>query len=318
MQASTTTNSSFRLYLMRLGHAFGEGWNSFWFTPTDAFPVCVLRILVGLLGIGYVLSYMPDLLRWFGPDGMLPAGVVKRLVENPGGEAIWRFSLINPAMGSTSLWLMQITALLVMLALTVGLFSRLSNLLALLFVLSYVHRVPMLAGPAEAVLSMLLVYLLLTSSGVYLSVDRWRRERRPGDSPDPAGVGSNIGLRLIQVHTAAFYVMTGLTMLGSRAWWSGEAMWRLIGSSESRLVDLTALARHIYLTDAWTHVVVGFMLVFGLLIWKPIARPLLLVAAACVWGMLALVSGQLFLAASMLVASAAFYPYPGRSAPATD
>ena len=181
--------------------------------------------------------------------------------------------------------------------------------MALLPMLSYIHRAPMLTGPFEAVLTMLLAYLALTASGDFLSVDAWIRRRRSENASPSPRVSSTIGLRLIQLHTSGFYVLTGLSMLAGQAWWNGEAVWTLIASSDSRLIDLTSLAPHIYLINAWTHLSVAFLLLFGLLIWKPLARPLLLAGAALVWLSLAVVSGQVAFAGAMLIASLSFFPF---------
>ncbi len=309
MDASNTAGSANRSYFHQLGDEFARTWNHFWFTPRDAFPLSVLRIAAGLAGIGYLVSQSADLTRWLGPSGLLPSQLVQRLIENPDGEAVYRFSPLFYADSSASLWLIHSIAAAIMLAFTVGLFTRLTNVLALLAMLSYIHRVPMLTGPFEAVLTMLLAYLALTASGDYLSVDAWIRRRRSGDASPAPCVSSTIGLHLIQLHTSGFYVLTGLSMLASQAWWNGEAVWTLMASSDSRLIDLTSLAPHIYLINAWTHLSVAFLLLFGLLIWRPLARPLLLAGAALVWLSLAVVSGQVAFAGAMLIASLSFFPF---------
>ena len=59
---------------------FGRGWNRFWFTPVDSYPLAVLRVCVGVAALAYVGSHTTDLVRWFGANGLLPADDVGRLI----------------------------------------------------------------------------------------------------------------------------------------------------------------------------------------------------------------------------------------------
>jgi hypothetical protein len=203
---------------------------------------------------------------------------------------------------------------------TAGLWTRVSSVLALVVVLSYVHRAPMLNGQFEAILTILLAYLAIGPSGRLWSVDAWLAARRetPGGRRGGADEGSilaNISLKLLQCHVAALYMLMCLTQLGGAydgengaTWWRGEAIWWLIAKSESRLVDLTFLhtATGRYLVAAWTHAIVYGELAFALLIWKPLARPLLLVLAAAAWVSLMPVTGLLSYCVAMIVANLVF------------
>ncbi len=60
--------------------------------------------------------------------------------------------------------------------------------------------------------------------------------------------------------------------------------------------------------DFWTHALVAFELVFPLLIWIPLARPLLLALGWLLWALLAMVTGELTFALMLIVASLAFVP----------
>ena len=102
--------------------------------------------------------------------------------------------------------------------------------------------------------------------------------------------------------------MMGLSKLMGETWWTGEAMWWLIAHYESRLVDFTRLRDAPQLVDLWAHAVVLFELAYPLLIWVPLARPLVLAAGVIVWTSLALVTGEATFAVMMCVASLAFVP----------
>jgi hypothetical protein len=207
--------------------------------------------------------------------------------------------------------------MLVVLAFTLGLFTRITNVLSLVIVLAYVHRAPMITGPLEPILTMMLLYLCIAPSGSRLSLDALLRRRKlvrasgsegQADDCDAHSAAANISLRLMQVHLAGFYLMMGLTKLAGETWWAGEAVWWLIARTETRMLDLSFLHSHILAINLWTHVVVLFELTFGVLIWNRLARPLLLSAGVFVWISLALLTGLVSFCLLMLIANLCFVP----------
>ena len=117
---------------------------------------------------------------------------------------------------------------------------------------------------------------------------------------------TTIATRLIQVHLALWVAMMGFSKLGGDVWWLGTGVWWLVSRPESRLVDLTWLARMPLLLNAWTHAIVLFELSFPILVWIPLARPLMLALGTVVWGSIALLTGDIPFALMMCVASMAF------------
>ena len=303
-----------REYFRQLFAACGSAWTRFWFTPRDAFTVCVLRIVSGVMALSFVASHSADLVRWFGPDGILNATTTNQLTGTDQLPYSFRISYLYLASTPSSLWILHIAGLLVLLALIVGLWSRVTSVAALLVVLSYIHRGPLLTAQFEPVLTMVLVYLCLAPTGRYVSVDAWlsrhgklsRRQLLDPRSNAHRSIGANIATRLIQLHLAGLCLMIGLNMLAGDVWWSGEAVWWLIARSESRLVDLTGLSHSFLLVNIWTHGVVAYQLAFGTLVWNRLARPLLLGLGVLVWFSLALVTGLVAWCVMMLAASLVF------------
>ncbi|MCU0961043.1 MAG: hypothetical protein MUF48_13140 [Pirellulaceae bacterium] len=300
-------------YLRELAHAFGAGWNRFWYTPRDPRMVCALRIAAGLCALAFVISHTADLVRWMGPDGILDAQTTLQLNGQQTLGPTLRYSYLFLAATPASLWILHGAGIVTVVALTVGLWSRWTAPAALLVVLAYVHRMPLLTGQWEPVLTMLLAYLSLAPTGRCWSLDALlarRRARRGGARDAPSrpqpSVAANISVRLIQLHLAALCILTGLNMLAADVWWSGEAVWWLIARTESRLVNLTALSDAFLLVNAWTHVIVLYLLVFGVLVWHRLARPLLLVLGIPFWLSLALLTGLVAWCLTMLLASLAF------------
>lgn len=299
---------------------FGRAWNQFWFTPAGTYPLAVLRVCVGVAALAYVGSHTADLVRWFGPNGLLPADDVGRLItgELTGSSDHFHWTYLGWFRTPAELWTVHALGLMVLAFFTVGVFPRITSVLAFIVVLSYTHRAPMIIGQFEPVLTMLLFYLCFAPSGNYLSVTKWWANRK---NPPPAFFSAeakkswvaNVCLRLIQVHLSWLYLFMGLTKLGGvlgepneAVWWRGYAIWTLIARSESRLVDLTWLHNQTFLWNAWTHGIVLFELAFAILIWSRTARPLLLLAAVVSWFSLALVTGLISFCVMMLVANLAF------------
>lgn len=287
--------------------ALGERWNRFWFSPRDPFVVSLLRALTGAMAVYFVASHSLDLVRWFGPNGILPGPTVQFL-SGGGFNAMFHISYFYLVQQPVELWLLHCLGLVAVVLFAVGWQTRVTNVLALIAVLAYVHRAPMLTGPFEPVLTLLMFYLCFSPSGSYLSVDAWLRHRRGETAPPLPSWSANFAVRLIQVHMAAMYLMMALTKLAGETWWAGEAVWWLAAHSESRLADFTGLLTSIYLTNAATHLVVIVEMLMAVLIWQPVARRPLLIVSAVVWIGLVLVTGLISFGLIMLIANLAFVP----------
>ena len=296
-------------YLADLFSREGSAWNRFWFAPSDPLTLCVLRILAGLAALYYHASYTFDFILWFGPRGLLAGETVQELAGDVHPSPLF-FTDAEPA-----LWVFHVVGFVVLLSFTAGLLTRVTSILSLLVILSYVHRAPMLTGLFEPVLTMLMFYLCLAPAGAYLSVDSLLgRRKSSADGPHDAGElhgclkssWATVATRLIQVHLTAFYLVMASNKLMSATWWQGEAVWWLIARTESRLIDLTWLHNAVYFTNGWTHAIVIFEFAFAILIWNRVARPLLLALAVLMWGSLALITGLVGFCAIMLVANLAF------------
>lgn len=297
-------------------------WNEFWFSPRRPFSISVLRIIAGLAAMGFFVIWSQDIVAWFGADGLLPVGLRNDLTAaritaiNYGDRPAIRVSPIDFLNHSALLYAFHIVAILFSLAMTVGLFSRITTVCVFAFVLSYVNRGPEITGLLEPVLLMVLMYLCLAPAGGNLSLDRWLNLDRllpwgKNAEPGAPSIAANIAFRLIQLHLLGFYLVCGLWKLAGPFWWDGSAMWWVAANSESRLVDFTGLAGMFFLFNLWTHAVVIFELSFPFLIWRREIRTPLLMVGVVMWVMLGLVTGQLVWCAFMAAASFVFFPFEG-------
>lgn len=316
-------------YLATLTREFGAGWNRFWFAPADVSTLGAIRLGAGLVLLYWLATFTPDLTTYFGPDGLAPQTTLNQLeqpvrngtlsvVPQQVRESLprpHRWSLLNLLHTPRELTLGHAAALAFALLFAVGLFTRVTTPLALLVLLSYIHRGSVFTSQVEPILVFVMLYLCFGPAGNAWSLDHWLAHRRhsvPRFADDARYAGKSsaaaISLRLIQVHLALVYALMAIGKLSSPVWWEGTGMWWLIARADAPLVDLTGLHAYPHLVAIWTYLVVLWQATFPILIWHPLARPLLLVVNAIMWGLLAPVTGLLDCALMMVIASLAFVP----------
>lgn len=283
-----------------------RGWERFWFTPADPRPLAAVRIIVGLAALLYLWSFSYDLARWFGPHGLVPSETASLIARGPDERAVYRYSLLSLTSSPTELWVVHIASIAAAAALTVGLATRLSTLLTLVAVLSYVHRAPLIGSLLEPVLSMFLFYLCFAPAGACCSLDKLLGMPAWLCGSDRPSVSAGITLRLMQIHLAALYAVMGAAKLYGNAWWDGEAIWLLVAQTHSRPLDLTRLRDWPYLLGGWTHLVAYTHLAFAALIWSRLTRPIVLTLATITWLSLIPVTGQTLFCLFMVAANVVY------------
>ncbi len=288
--------------------AWKQAWEQFWFAPADPRPLAAIRIVVALTALIYVWSFSYDLVRWFGPQGLLPLETNSVISGGSERGGVLRFSLLSLATSKAELWVIHGICLAACAALTLGLATRVSAVLTLVAVLSYVHRAPAISGLVEPVLSMFLLYLTWAPSGAYASLDRLLGMSAWIAGSASPSVSAAISLRLMQIHLAALYAVMGVAKLYGNAWWDGEAIWILLAQTHSRPLDLSFLRDHPFLLNAWTHLVVYTHLAFAPLVWSRLTRPIVLVLATLTWLSLIPVTGQTLFCLFMIAASGIYLP----------
>lgn len=303
-------------YLGDAASRFGDGWNRFWYTPSHPLPVAILRIGAGTIAFWVILTFSFDLLRYFGPKGIIQLSMIERLF--PSGVAT-RFSYLDYVRDSATLQVVHYLGLAILAANVLGLWSRATSILSLVVFLSYFHRGAILAGIGEPVIAMLLFYLCFAPTGDCLSADAWLRRRRAAKS-NPAATAAGmspcdadpkftatIGVRLVQVHTTLIYfLMFCATLQYNAVWWNGTAVWWLIARPESSLLDLRGLYHYPYVINLWTSALILFYLAFAVLIWNRTARPLLIALSVPVWIGTAILTGLVPFSAAMFVCGLSF------------
>lgn len=266
------------------GETVGDIWTRFWFTPASLRPLAVVRILTGVLGLLLAWSYADDLLAWFGPDGLIPRDVAA------AWRPRWGASLYDAAATSASVTALFVATLLAFVCLVVGLCSRLAAVAAAVLWASLLHRGPMLAGPADDCLAVLLWCLAAGPCGGDLSLDSVFATRR-GRVPPAASPWATLSLGLLHVHASAITLAAVLAQLKGDAWWNGTAAWWL--ASRAGAIDLRgAYLSSEYLMNVVTHAIVAFEILFAVGVWFAATRRTVARIALVAWPVIGLLGGE--------------------------
>lgn len=264
----------------------GGTWMRFWFTPADGRPLAIVRIAAAALGLALLGTFAPDAITWFGPGGVLPVETV----------AAWRgpsgFSLFDLASTASAVRiLMGLTAAAFGLLL-VGLLTPLAAIAAAVLWASLLNRGPMLAGPADDCLAILLWCVAIGPCGGHASIDRLLRDRR-GMAPPMPSWRARLALGLIQVHAAAIAAGAAVAQLKGDVWWNGTAAWWLAARGPASLVDATgAFTRSELLVNAVTHAIIGFEIVFAVGLWFAASQRIVGRIGLVAWPLVGLLAGE--------------------------
>jgi len=314
-------------YLGRLATTARRGWNAFFFTPADPTPLGLIRVVVGLLALWSLIVLGLDLHDYFGSDGWADPTVIWQ-TQRQRQPFAWSFWFLVPDRLLRPVWL----ACLAILGLyTVGLFSRVTGVLAWVIIASTVRRVPIALFGFDQIVSTLALYLGATfASGQAVSMDRflrrWRDARAVARSFRPAGstggrrvtalepgiphptTAANLALRLIQLHLVFIYAMAALAKVQGPSWWNGMALWGTMTAGEFVTRDFTGLAGWPWVLNVLTHASLAFELLYPILIWVPILRPLMIAGAVVLHLGIAIVApGLTEFGLAMIAANLAFF-----------
>ncbi len=291
-------------YIRDLTQTLTRQWERFWFTPADPTLLAVIRICTGLMLLYTHAVWGLALDDFFGPKSWLNPELVRAL---QGPQFTYSFWWVVP---HQAIWYAYAATMVVFACFTIGLFTRVTSVLALAAAISYVNRVPAALFGLDQINIMLTLYLAIGPSGAVLSVDRWlacRRDRGSISAPE-ASMAANLAQRLIQVHMAVIYLFAGLSKLQGPAWWNGEAMWRAFANLEYQSMDMTWMAWYPWLVNAFTHLTIVWEISYCVLIWNRLARPLMLLAAVVTHIGIGACLGMWTFGLIMLVGNAAFLP----------
>lgn len=277
-----------------------QAWDRFWFSPTDAATLAVIRIFAGAMLLYTHFVWTLELEGFFGRAGWLSKEFVYRY-----HDSAYAWSHLYWIESSALLWGVHLLALCVFASLTVGFRSRLSAALAALLTISYAHRASGALFGLDQINGFLALYLMVGPCGDVFSVDAWLGKKRAKPEATPK-VSCNIAIRLIQIHLCIVYLFAGCGKLFGQSWWEGTALWGAFANLEYQTLDMTWTASQMWIVDAMTHVTLFWEVSYIALIWHRLSRPVVLLLAIPLHLGIAMCMGMVTFGLVMLIANLAF------------
>ena len=199
--------------------------------------------------------------KWFGHNGWLPVDSVT------AWQSSFAFSIFSVRDESEISLLFMVLSFFCLLA--IGFIAPITSLLTALGWASLLHRGPMLAGPTDDCMAILLWCLVVGSSGEYFSVDAIVHKRL-GWSISRPRVHAECS-RTLQVHAAVISLAALIAQLRvmcrmARPWW-------IATRKTGQVVDMTGLlSQSEYLCNVLTHVVIGWEACVAVGLWFTLSQ----------------------------------------------
>lgn len=251
-----------------------SAWQRFWFcSEPQASSLQAVRVGLSLIAAWYFASHWLDVGLWFSGPGVLATETLGQFFE--AGDMVetakWRLSPVYWLNSATALRAYLVIGILLAIAASTLNRTRVPAVLLWLWCVWLANRSLLISGPEELVLVFGLAYLAIASP------------------IDPLHWSTAMARRLLQVHTAMWIAITGLTMLSSTIWWDGTGSIAVAAPTGRRLMDLTDILSNPWLHEPLTHALVMTAILAPIAIWfRPMRKPALvaLLAWTLVVGML--------------------------------
>jgi hypothetical protein len=280
-------------------------WDRFWFAPSLPHTLALIRILAGAMLFYTHFALTLDLTAFLGKDAWISRSTALLLNQGPDGRT-WVWSYLYYIDSPAMLWTVHIIALVILAMFTLGLFTRVTSVLAFVITLSYCHRLTGALFGLDQINLFMTMYLMLAPCGRVWSLDRWIARRRGLPDPSAASPSVTVATRLIQIHLCVIYLFGGIDKAKGDLWWNGSAVWFALANLEYQSLNLTWLVRHRWLIALMTHVTLFWETFYPVLIWPKLTRPIFLAMAVAVHGGIALALGMKTFGLAMIIANVAF------------
>jgi Vitamin K-dependent gamma-carboxylase len=253
--------------------AIFQAWDRFFFMPTFGLTLGVFRFLFGIVVFISVLGVFPARATFYGPDA-----IVSPEMGQKAYSAYWSILGFNflplSEPGMTIFFGLLMSAALM---LSVGIFTRIANLVVFLGLFSLNNRNPYNVNAGDLLLRIDSLILLFSSSGTVFSLDRWIRRRRGGEGHE--GLISPWPQRLLQLQLTYVYLSTVYLKCSGPTWVDGTALYYALRYQELKRFSFKFLFYSLWQIKLMTWAVMGGEFLMGTFVWVPKFRyPILAVA----------------------------------------
>lgn len=237
-----------------------DAWNRFWFAQVSPAPLCLFRILVGIVAFGDGLLWWSDLTTWFGVNGVFP-------LESLRHNHIALSALILHPFSDQELYAFLALYLVACIFAIVGFCSRSSMFIIWFFCCSLSNREGPFWHQVGLFVRLYSFMLMIGPCGAMYSVDAWLKKLR-GKDTEPK-LCSSLVQRLLQIQIALVYLRASVGKMFGSEWQNGTAVYYA--------THLTNVVRHTvpgFLDNMWFYKVMTYYTVFietclWTLIWVP-------------------------------------------------
>lgn len=206
-----------------------EIWNQFndwmfgWDSPAT---VAIFRILLGAVAFGNFLVLSVDFNTWFTEKGLYPVEFTHRWAtvnDNGTIREVWRLNFLNDVTSPQVTLAFFILVILACLFTCIGLWTRISQVVMVLGIITLHHRSPDILHSGDTLMRNMAILLMFADSGALYSVDRWWKKRKGKVEAEP--LMSVWPQRLIELQLATLYLTTVLHKSMGSDWLNGTATW---------------------------------------------------------------------------------------------
>lgn len=195
----------------------------FWFRPVSAAGFGMMRVAFGLIAFVTMLLEMPNVQRFYGPDGILTHEMLGLSVRS-----MWRFSLLDHASVS-AVWWLYATLLTALFCVTIGLGRKWMLLLAVVLLFSFHEYGTITLDGGDTLLRLIGFILLLSPCYRTFTVRNLRLRMKlvattGKDQPASARTMPIWPYRLLLWQMILIYVASSIEKWGGDTWREGSAV----------------------------------------------------------------------------------------------
>lgn len=247
-------------------------WDRFWFAPQSTSVLALVRISLAVVLLGWAATLGPDLLSFFGTEGILP--------RQPGAAVSGQrttWSLLGSAPSNAVLIVAYVVFVVAVVCLLVGFRTRLAAVVVFCGLVSFTRRNPFVFNSGDLLLRVTAFYLMLAPAGAALSVDRWRKAHRGDGHFWEFPARAVWPVRLMQIQLSVVYLSTVWAKAGGVTWQDGSAIsYALRIHFLNRLPVPDLLTTSLLVSNVVGYAVLAAELALGILVWNRRLRPWLL------------------------------------------
>ncbi|WP_083410289.1 HTTM domain-containing protein [Mycolicibacterium rutilum] len=272
-----------------------NAWQSFWFGKEPGYTLGIVRMVFGLLMIGWTLLLASDLNVAFGTDGVVP--------RPPSRTFTW--GVFHVYASESAVLIGWLVLLIAAIALTVGWQSRIAAIVVFVLIMSFERRNPVIFNSGDTVIRITALYLALAPCGAALSMDQRRRTGSFFSARDIRPWA----LRLLQIQLTIIYVTTVIHKLAGETWQNGTAVGYSLRQRDLLIVPTPDwLSHNLLFSNALTWGTLVIELAIGILVWKRSWRPWVLAGGVVLHLSISLFLEVGFFSCAMFVLYLAFIP----------